>query len=302
MIYDSIIVGGGPAGMSAALYLLRNNKSVLILERENFGGQISNSPRLENFPSIKIIPGMDFADNLFTQITELGAEFELEEVENIVKGEDNIFTVTTNYNSYQSKTVVLANGLKHRLLGLPKEEQLIGNGISFCALCDGPMLKDKEVYVIGDANTAMQYALLLVDYCKKVHMYLLFDHFFGDKKLINKVLDNERIDATYNMNLVEYLGEDHLTGLVFENTQDKSKLQIETDNVFVCIGQIPENEKFASLLELDKGYIVTNEMMETKTPGVFAIGDTRKKAVKQVITACNDGAVAAISILKYLDN
>lgn len=302
MIYDTVIVGGGPAGMSAALYLLRNNKTVLILEKENFGGQISNSPRLENYPSIKLISGMDFADNLFTQITDLGAEFELENVSKIEKIGNN-YKVITNYNSYEARSVVIANGLKHRLLGLPKENDFIGNGISFCALCDGPMLKDKEAYIIGDANTAMQYALLLVDYCKQVHMFLLFDHYFGDKALIDKVLNHDRIDQKYNMNLVQYLGEDHLTGLVFENTKDKTRLQVETDNLFLCIGQMPENDRFTNLLDLDeKGYILTDENMCCKTPGVFAIGDTRKKAVKQVVTACNDGAVAAISLLKYLDN
>lgn len=288
--------------MSAALYLLRNNKSVLVLEKENFGGQISNSPRLENFPSIELISGMDFADNLFSQITNLGAQFELEDVLSISKKKDS-FVVTTNYNTYEAKTVVLANGLKHRLLGLPKENDLIGNGISFCALCDGPMLKEKEAYIIGDANTAMQYALLLVDYCKKVHMFLLFDHFFGDKKLIDKVLSHDQITVTYNMNLVEYLGNENLEGLVFENTKDKTKLTVNTDNVFICIGQMPENERFKDLVQLDeRGYIITDELMQTKTPGIFAIGDTRKKNVKQVVTACNDGAVAAISILKYLDN
>lgn len=300
MVYDSIIVGGGASGMSAALYLLRNNKTVLLLEKENFGGQIANSPKVENFPSIKEISGLDFSDHLFDQITSLGVNFELEDVTNIQKGEDGIFKVTTNYHTYEAKTVVLANGVKHRLMNLPKEQELIGNGISFCAVCDGPMLRGKEAYLIGDANTALQYALLLSDYCTKVHMFTLFDHFFGDQVLIDKVLRNDRIIVTHNMNLVEYKGEDKLTGLVFENTIDKVKREYSTDNVFICIGQIPQNDRFADLLTLERGYIVTNESMESKTTGLYAVGDTRKKDVRQLVTACNDGAIAALSIIKYL--
>ena len=300
MIYDCIVVGGGASGMSTALYLLRNNKKVLIIEKENFGGQIANSPKVENFPSIKEISGLDFSDHLFTQISDLGVEFELEDVDKITKNDDGTFKVVTNYNEYLAKTVVLANGVKHRLMNLPNEEQLIGNGISFCAVCDGPMLKGKDVYLIGDANTALQYALLLTDYCPRVHMFTLFDRFFGDEVLINKVKANERILVTHNMNLVEYKGEEHLEGLVFENTQDHIKTEFKTDNVFVCIGQIPQNDRFADLLMLDKGYIITNESMETKTPGLYAVGDTRKKDVRQLVTACNDGAIAALSIIRYL--
>lgn len=300
MIYDCIVVGGGASGMSTALYLLRNNKKVLIIEKENFGGQIANSPRVENFPSIKEISGLDFSDHLFEQINDLGVEFELEDVTSLTKNDDGTFKVVTNYNEYQAKTVVLANGVKHRLMNLPNEEQLIGNGISFCAVCDGPMLKGKDVYLIGDANTALQYALLLTDYCPRVHMFTLFDHFFGDQVLIDKVKSNERILVTHNMNLVEYKGEEKLTGLVFENTIDHVKTEYQTDNVFVCIGQIPQNDRFADLLMLDKGYIITNESMETKTKGLYAVGDTRKKDVRQLVTACNDGAIAALSIIRYL--
>ena len=296
---DVIVIGGGPAGMSVALNLLRAGRSVLILEKENFGGQIANSPRVENIPGTKEISGLDFAGNLFEQVLDLGAKFELEEVTRVLKHEDH-FEVTTNYNTYEARAVVLANGVKHRKMNLPNEEQFIGNGISFCAVCDGAFYKDKDVYLIGDANTALQYALLLTDYCPRVHMFTLFDHFFGDQVLIDKVKSNERILVTHNMNLVEYKGEDKLTGLVFENTVDHVKTEYQTDNVFVCIGQIPQNDRFADLLMLDKGYIITNESMETKTPGLYAVGDTRKKDVRQLVTACNDGAIAALSIIRYL--
>lgn len=296
---DIIIVGGGPSGMTAALYALRSNKSVLILEKENFGGQIANSPRVENFPSIKEISGLDLSDQMFSQIMDLGAQFELENVQKIEKV-DGIFKVTTNYNTYESKAVILANGVKHRKMNLPNEEELIGNGISFCAVCDGPMYKGKEVYLIGDANTALQYALLLANYCTKVHMITLFDRFFGDQVLIDRVKAKENIIVRHCMNLIEYQGTEKLEGLVFEDTRTKVQTEFKTDNVFVCIGQLPQNELFAGLVELDKGYIVTDENMQTKTEGLFAVGDTRKKEVRQLVTACNDGAIAALAAVKYI--
>lgn len=296
---DIIIVGGGPAGMTAALYALRSNKSVLILEKENFGGQIANSPRVENFPSIKEISGLDLSDYMFSQIMDLGAQFELEDVQKIEKI-DGVFKVTTNYNTYESKAVIIANGVKHRKMNLPHEDDLIGNGISFCAVCDGPMYKGKEVYLIGDANTALQYALLLSNYCSKVHMITLFDRFFGDQMLIEQVKSKENIIVRHCMNLVEYKGEDKLEGLVFEDTRTKVKTEFLTDNVFVCIGQLPQNELFAPLVELDKGYIVVDDSMQTKTEGLFAVGDTRKKQVRQLVTACNDGAIAALAAVKYI--
>lgn len=296
---DIIVVGGGPSGMTAALYALRSNKSVLILEKENFGGQIANSPRVENYPSINEISGLDLSDKMFAQIMDLGAQFELEDVLKIEKDEGK-FILTTNYNKYECKAVILANGVKHRLMNLPNEENLIGNGVSFCAVCDGPMYKGQEAYLIGDANTALQYALLLSNYCTKVHMFTLFDKFFGDQILQDRVNQKENILVEHNMNLIQYLGEDKLEGLVFENTQTKIKSEYHTNNVFIAIGQIPQNEAFADLVELEKGYIVTDESMQTKTPGIFACGDTRKKEIRQVVTACNDGAIAALSAVKYI--
>lgn len=296
---DIIVIGGGPSGMSAALYALRSNKSVLILEKENFGGQIANSPRVENYPSVKEISGLDLSDHMFEQIMDLGAQFELEDVLGIEKKDDK-FVVTTNYRTYESKAVIIANGVKHRMMNLPNEEKLVGKGVSFCAVCDGPMYKGKEVYLIGDANTALQYALLLANYCTKVHMFTLFDRFFGDQILVDRLLNKENIIVKHNMNLIQYVGEDKLEGLVFEDTKTKEKLECNTDNVFIAIGQIPNNEKFANLVELEKGYIITDESMATKTPGVYACGDTRKKEIRQVVTACNDGAIAALSAVKYI--
>ena len=299
--YDIIIVGGGPAGMTAALYALRNNKTVLILEKEAFGGQIATSPRLENYPTIPSISGSEWSDLVFSQITDLGAEFELEEVEKIEK-EEKKFHITTNYNEYDCKAVIIANGVKPRKMGLPNEEELTGKGVSYCAVCDGPFYKGKEIYLIGDANTALQYSLLLASYCPKIHMITLFDKLFGDQILIDRVLQAENIDIRHNLLLKELKGEKQLEEIVFEDTQSKEILSFKTDNVFIAIGQVPQNDAFKDLINLDHGFIVTDELMNTSVPGIFAAGDTRKKENKQVITACNDGAVAAMSAVKYINS
>ena len=299
--YDIIIVGGGPAGMTAALYALRNDKTVLILEKESFGGQIATSPRLENYPTIPSISGSEWADLVFTQITELGAEFELEEVESVEKLEKG-FKIKTNYNEYECLAVIVANGVKPRKMGIDREDEFTGKGISYCAVCDGPFYKGKEIYLVGDANTALQYALLLSSYCPKVHMLTSFDKLFGDTILINRVLQTENIDIRHNLLLKELKGDKELESAVFEDTISKEVVEYQTNNLFIAIGQIPQNEAFKDLLELDHGFIVTNELMETGVPGLFAAGDTRKKENKQVITACNDGAVAAMSAVKYINS
>ncbi len=301
MRYDIVVIGGGPAGMTAALYALRNEKKVLILEKEGFGGQIATSPRLENYPTIESISGSEWSDRLFEQITNLGAEFELEEVESIEKI-DNVFHIKTNYGEHEALTVIIANGVKPRKMGLPNEDDLVGKGVSYCAVCDGPFYKGKEIYLIGDANTALQYALLLSGYCPKVHMLTLFDKLFGDSILINRVLQAENIDIRHNLalqKLVETNGE--LSSIELEDTISKEKVVYQTNNVFIAIGQVPQNKFLEGLIDLDHGFIVTDELMNTKVPGLFAAGDTRKKENKQVITACNDGAVAAMSAVKYLN-
>ena len=299
--YDIIVVGGGPAGMTAALYALRNDKKVLVLEKESFGGQIATSPRLENYPTIPSISGSEWSDLVFSQITELGAEFELEEVES-VKKEDGIFHVKTNYSEYEAKAIIIANGVKPRKMGIDKEEDFVGKGISYCAVCDGPFYKGKEIYLVGDANTALQYALLLSSYCPKVHMLTLFDKLFGDTILINRVLQTENIDIRHNLSLIELEGKDELEGAKFKDTISGEIVEYKTNNLFIAIGQVPQNEPFKDIVELDRGFIVTDELMNTKTPGIFAAGDTRKKENKQVITACNDGAVAAMSAVKYINS
>ncbi len=300
-MHDIIVIGGGPAGMTAALYALRNNKSVLILEKEAFGGQIATSPRLENYPTIESISGSEWADRLFEQITNLGAEFELEDVESVEKI-DNIFHVKTNYGEHEALAVIVANGVKPRKMGLPNEDDLVGKGVSYCAVCDGPFYKGKEIYLIGDANTALQYALLLSGYCPKVHMLTLFDKLFGDQILIDRVLQTENIDIRHNLLLKKLVEKDgELAAIELEDTISKEKVKFETNNCFIAIGQVPQNEFLESLIKLNKGFIETDEAMRTSIPGLFAAGDTRVKENKQVITACSDGATAAMSAVKYIN-
>ncbi len=301
-MYDIIIIGGGAAGMTSALYALRNGKKVLVLESESLGGQIATSPRLENYPSIKAISGEQFADNLFEQITSMGADFEIEKAVKVDK-HDGVFTVVTEYNAYEAKSVIIAAGVKHKHLRTKSDRNdLVGKGVYYCAICDGAFYKGKEVAVIGDANTALQYCLLLSSYCKKVYVYTLFDKFFGDKTLIKAVKSKENIEWRPETIVIDFIGEDYLTAIEYKN-KDGEILRHELPAVFVAIGQIPDNNPFKNLVDLDKdGYIVADETCRTRTEGLFVAGDCRTKAVRQVVTAVADGGVAATNACLYLDS
>ena len=299
-IYDVIIIGGGPAGMTAAIYSLRGGKKTLIIEKSNFGGQIANSPRVENIPGTKEISGLDFSSNLFDQISDLGVDFELEDVESISKDND-LFTVTTNYGNHVGRTVIIATGVEHRHTGVAREEDLIGKGISYCAVCDGAFYKGEEVCLIGDANTAMQYVLLLSNYCKKVTVCALFDHLFADQMLIDQVNSKANVEVYFNKSLQEFVGENELEGLRFVDTKTNEEFNVKTKAVFIAIGQVPNNKRFENLVELNKqGFIKVNANMETSTPGLYAVGDCTEKSVRQLATAFNDGAVAATKAIQYL--
>lgn len=299
-MFDVIVIGAGPGGMSAALNVKREGKSVLILEKENFGGQIALSPHVENIPSIKDISGEDYSSKIFDQINDLGVEFELEEVVSLKK-DNGIFFVTTNYNTYETKSVIIATGCQHRHIGVEREEELIGHGVSYCAVCDGAFYKDEEVAVIGDANTAIQYAIVLAGYCKKVHVCALFDHLFADPILCEKLNSLSNVDVKYNISLKEFIADNELKGLVFTDTKTNEKVAYNCKAVFIAIGQIPHNEVFKDFVDLEKGYIVTDELMKTKTPGLFAIGDCRKKKYRQVVTSISDGMIAALEASRYVD-
>lgn len=300
-MFDTIIIGCGPSGMTAALYLLRANKSVLLLEKEGIGGQIAESPRLENYPSIPSISGSEFADKLFSQIQDLGAEFEFAEALEIQK-EGDTYIVKTDGDAYSARSIILANGCKHRKLGLEREEELTGHGISYCATCDGAFFRDQNVVVIGDANSALQYAIALSEICKHVQIMTLFDRYFADPILVKRVQENPKISAEHEWSAIRFEGNKDLTGVTFQNTKTKEIQTIPCQGCFIAIGQIPHNDAYASFVDLNRGFIVTDENMATKTPGLFACGDTRVKKVRQVATAIGDGANAAMNCLAYLSS
>ena len=300
-LYDIAIVGGGPAGMTAALYARRSDKKVIIFEKENFGGQMALAPKVENFPSIKSSSGQGIAEQMFDQIMELGVEFELEEVEAIQKN-DNIFTITTNYHEYKALSVIVASGAAHRHIGIPHEEDWIGKGLSYCAVCDGAFYKNEEVAVVGDGNSALQYALDLSGYCSKVYVCTLFDKFFGDQVLVNRLSEKDNIEIIHNISLRNIHGQNRLECLEFENTLNHQRFDLKVTGVFIAIGQVPNNNMIKNLANIDKdGYVISDELLNTNTDGLFVAGDCRTKAVRQVTTAVADGAVAAIRAINYLN-
>lgn len=300
-IYDIIIIGAGPAGMTAALYAKRNNKEVLILEKETIGGQMALAPKIENYPSVTSISGEELASNMFDQIMNMGVMFELEKVENVIK-ENNIFKVTTDYNTYSSYSVIVATGASHKKIGIPNEKDWLSKGLSYCATCDGSFFKDEVVAVIGDGNSALQYALTLSNICKKVYVCTLFDKFFGDSILVDRIEHIENIDVLNCISLKNIKGTDKIEELIFENLITHNPFSLKVDGCFIAIGQEPDNKIIKNLVEIDKvGYAITNDNVLTKTAGLFVAGDCRKKKVRQVTTAISDGAIAAIEAINYLN-
>ena len=301
--FDIIIVGAGTAGMTTALYALRNGKSVLLLEGEGIGGQIAFSPKVENFPTHKSLSGAELSDMLYEQIVDLGAQVELEKVLSLKKQAEGSFLVTTDYDQYCAKSVVIATGVRHRHIGVLGEEELVGKGISYCATCDGPFYAGEEVALIGDANTALQYAIMLSGYCKKVTVCTLFDKFFGEASLVKTLRSKPNVEIFHNKNLQQFLTADGaLSGLRFEDTTDQSVFILPTKAVFICVGQKPDNDAFADVVALDEnGFILSGEDCKTNVDGIFVAGDCRTKKVRQLTTAVADGATAAIAACAYVD-
>lgn len=299
---DIIIIGAGPAGMTAALYALRADKSVLLIEKENFGGQITYSPRLENYPTVMEISGSEFANLLLDQVMAHGAEIELAEATEI-KDMGDYKRVCTNYGDFDAKSVIIATGSKHRHLGLDGEEELIGSGISFCAVCDGSFFADKCVAVIGGGNTALQEAVMLSDICKKVTIIQNLSFMTGEARLLNILDSKSNVDMIFDTVVTGLEGNGgELTAIIIQNTKSGAVSRFELDGMFVAIGQVPENEPFRSVTALDGyGYILSDENCLTDTAGVFVAGDCRTKKIRQVTTASADGAVAALAACRYID-
>ena len=301
-MHDIIIVGGGPAGLTAAIYGLRAGKSVLVIEKNGFGGQIAYSPKVENIPGTLQISGAEFADHLTEQVMALGADVELENVIAVEPGD--VFTVRTEEGSaFEGKSVILALGVKHRTLGLAGEEELIGSGISFCAVCDGAFYAGQNVAMIGGGNSALQEALLLSEVCKSVTIVQNLAFFTGEQKLADALSQKDNVNVLFSTVVSGYVTENgKLTGLKLHNDATGEDSAISVDGAFLAVGLMPENEPFAHLETLnDWGYFDTDESCTTRTPGIFVAGDCRGKRIRQVVTASADGAIAAMAACRYLE-
>ena len=296
-MYDIIVVGAGPAGLTAAIYARRAAKSVLVLEANSFGGQIINTPDIENYPAAMHISGFDFANNIYNQAVELGAEIKFEKVVSISDGEEK--TVNTRKNKYTCKALILATGSENRKLGVEGEDELVGRGISYCATCDGNFYRGKIACVVGGGNTAIEDALYLSDIAKKVYLIHRRDEFRGEEASVARLKQRENVEFVLNSNVTKLNAEGKLESI---EVTDKNGLvrTIETDGLFVAVGRIPENQNFAGVIDLDSsGYIIAGEDCRTNVPGIFVAGDNRVKNVRQLVTATADGAVAATEAVKF---
>lgn len=301
-MYDIVIIGAGPAGLTAAVYARRAEKSVLVVEKETFGGQITHSPKVENYPGTLRMSGNEFAEKLVEQALALGAEIELDEITSIEAGE-KIKKVIGKNAVYEAKSVIIASGSKHRTLGAENEERFVGAGVSYCAVCDGAFYKDREVAVIGGGNTALQEAVMLSELCKKVTLVQNLAFFTGEKKLLDLLEKKENVEFITNSVVCAIDGDDSLSSIRIINTETKEEKTLFVDGIFVAIGQEPENEPFKAVSSLDDyGYIISDEECESGTEGIFVAGDCRTKRVRQIATAVADGAVAAVNACKFVDS
>lgn len=300
-MYDVIVIGAGTAGMTAGIYARRAGKTVLIIEEKNYGGQIINTPEVENYPGISKVSGFTFANNLYNQTRELGAEFKFEEVIKI-QNNSGYKVVVTNKTKYQGKTVIIATGAKNRPLGVNNEDKLTGAGVSYCATCDGAFFRGKDVAVVGGGNTALEDALFLSDYCNLVYVVHRRNEFRGEKGLTDILKEKGNVKFVFDSVVKSIKGEQSVEGLEILNAKKNTLSEIKVQGAFIAIGQMPDNEKFSDMVELDgKGYIKADETCTTNTEGVFVAGDCRTKQVRQLTTAASDGAVAALAACSYIN-
>lgn len=299
-MWDIIVIGAGPAGLSAAIYGARAGMNVLVLEEKTYGGQIVNTPEVENYPGIKTISGFNFAKGLCEQAMELGAELKYEKAVKIA-GNPMDYTVITNKDRYNCKSVIIATGAKNRKLGLEDEERLTGMGVSYCATCDGRFFANKKVCVVGGGSTALEDALFLAGYCEHVYLIHRRDAFRGEEALIKQIKKKDNITIEYNSNVVKLVGENQLEGVVVENKNTQGRTTISVSGLFIAIGHMPDNQYFDDIVELDDyGYVKGLEDCKTNTEGIYIAGDGRTKAVRQLTTATADGAVAALAASQYI--
>ena len=299
-MYDIIVVGGGPAGLTAAIYGLRNGKTVFVIEKSVFGGQIVNSPKVENIPGFDSISGDEFGDKMLEQAMGQGAEVTLEDVTGVEKKGDTFIVKTAEGGAYEGRTVILATGTTHRVLGLEGEQDLIGNGISFCAVCDGDFYRDKKVVMIGGGNSAFVESNLLVDIVSELVILQDMPFFTADKKLQEQVLSHGNVETHVGTKILGYIIEEgQLKGVRYE--EEGVAKEVSCDGVFLAVGLVPENDAFTDMADVNEaGYFTTDNICTTKTPGIYIAGDCRSKTLRQVATACSDGAYAAIAACDFL--
>ncbi len=297
-MYDIIIVGAGPAGLTSALYALRANKKVLVLEAKSYGGQILNAHKVENYPAIDSITGFDFATNLYNQVKKLGLEIKYETVLHVETDK----TVTTNKGEYHAKAVIIATGAQNRKLNIPEEQEFLGKGVSYCAACDGNFYKNKVVAVNGGGNTALEDALYLSNIASKVYLIHRREEFRGEEVYTKELRQKENVEMILNSNIVALKGKDQLESITVEN-QNQERQEIKVDGLFIAIGQDPKNTIFANVVDInEKGYIESPDGVHTKVDGIYVAGDTRVKELRQLTTAVSDGSIAATMAIKEMKN
>jgi thioredoxin reductase (NADPH) len=297
-MYDIIIVGAGPAGLTSAIYACRAKKNVLVLEANTYGGQIVNTSDIENYPVEEHISGFDFATKLYNQTKNLGAEIKFEKVVEIKDG--SFKEVITTKDSYKCKAIILATGAENRRLNIVEEADYIGRGISYCATCDGNFYKGKDVAVIGSGKTALEDAIYLSGICNTVYLIHKESELDGDENVLSLIKEKNNINIIHNSSVTKLIADDVLIGIEIKS-KDGLKI-IDVDGVFVAIGRVPENENFRKIINLnEKGYIISAENCHTNISGIFAAGDNRVKSLRQLVTATNDGAIAAVEAIKYIN-
>ena len=295
-MYDIIVVGGGPAGMTAAIYARRANKKVLVFEGKACGGQILNATEVDNYPGFESISGFDLSQNMYNQALKLGAEFKFEMVKKITADKK----VITDNGEYQAKAIILATGAENRRLNIVEEADYIGRGISYCATCDGNFYKGKDVAVVGGGNTALEDALYLANLCNKVYLIHRRDQFRGEDKYVEQIKLSDNIELILNSQVVDLIGDDKLNQITVKNN-DETTRTIDVSGLFIAVGQQPRNEMFADVVEIDeKGYIKAHDEVYTNVEGIYVAGDTRNKVLKQLTTAVSDGSLAATIAIKEM--
>lgn len=297
-MYDLIIIGAGPAGLTSAIYATRSNKSVLVLEANTYGGQIVTTDKIDNYPATPHISGYDFATSLYNQAVELGAEVKFEKAIDIINGE--IKEVVTNKKAYQAKAVIVAIGVRNRKLNINGEEKFTGKGVSYCATCDGSFYKNKVVAVIGAGDTAFEEANYLSDICKKVYLIHRNETFKANPRLVKKVKNKDNVEFILNTNVISINGKDKVTDVDIRDNEDNIS-NLNVDGIFIAIGQIPENNNLTKDLKLDEnGYIKSDDNLKTNIDGIYVAGDIRPKSLRQLVTATSDGAIAAVNSIKNI--